>query len=92
MVATRHSNLERISQPQSFYRTTDNHLTVMSAKTDSLKDIFINVAGDETLTESQEEDPSREPMDERDQSVENQVITAAKDDGLEDAVDGIESN
>lgn len=64
----------------------------MTAKTDSLKNIYIDVAGDEPLTERQEEDPSREPMDEQVQSVENQVITAAKDDGLDDAVDGVASN
>lgn len=59
----------------------------MAANTDHLRDIILDVAGDETLTERQHEEPSRDPIDADDAEFENEIWSATIDDGLEDAVD-----
>lgn len=59
----------------------------MAANTDHLRDIFLDVADEETLTERQQEEPSRDPIDAGDAEMENEIWSATIDDGLEDAVD-----
>jgi len=58
----------------------------MAEKTDDLRDIFVEVAGSETVTESQREDVSRDPVDSQHVRVETEVPTAAREDGLSDAI------
>ena len=52
-----------------------------------LSELFVTVTGETATTERQEEDPSRDPIDERTASVES-VAESAKEDGLRDAVAG----
>lgn len=56
---------------------------------DDLSDLFVDVTGEEGTTEEQEEEPSRDPIDEDVESVET-VVESAREDGLGDAVDGAE--
>lgn len=60
----------------------------MTDDTDALRDIFLDVTGEETLTEHQEEAPSHDPIGERETELERHVSAAALDDGLGDAVAG----
>jgi hypothetical protein len=64
----------------------------MSTKTDALGDLYVEVTGGETVTESQEEGPSRDPIDEETASVEAEVSRAVTEDGLDDTVEGIEAD
>ncbi len=57
-------------------------------RTDDLRDIFLDVAEDGTFTERQEEGPSHDPIGEREAAIEAEVSRSARDDGLDDAVDG----
>lgn len=59
----------------------------MASNTDHLRDIFLDVAEDVTLTERQHEEPSRDPIEEGDAAIEADVWSATVNDGLEDAVD-----
>lgn len=59
----------------------------MSGNTDELRDIFLDVAGEETLVEPQEETPSHDPVEERDAEIEETVSVSVRNDGLDDAVD-----
>lgn len=60
----------------------------MSTQTDKLRDIFVEVAGEETVTDEQAEEPSREPVEEGDAELAAEAVEATRDDGLGDAVDG----
>lgn len=60
----------------------------MTDKTDDLRDIFLDVADEETLTEHQEEGPSRDPIEDSDAELEAAVVRSTREDGLDDAVDG----
>ena len=60
----------------------------MTQKTDDLTDIFLDVADGETLTERQQEGPSRDPIEESDAELEASVVRSTREDGLDDAVDG----
>lgn len=62
----------------------------MAAETDSLRELYLDVAGDETLTDSQEESPSHAPIEETETELERMVSDVLRDDGLADAVDGSE--
>lgn len=62
----------------------------MSTTTDSLRDIYLDVAGEETITEHQQEDRSRDPIDDQEAELEAQVSAVAMEDGLDDAVAGAE--
>ena len=53
----------------------------MTDDTDELADIFLEVSGEETLTETQEEGHSHAPIEDDDD------IPDPTEDGLEDAVD-----
>ena len=59
----------------------------MSAKTDSLRDLYLNVAGEEPITEPQEEGPSRDPIEAREADLEREISEFARQDGLEDALE-----
>lgn len=59
----------------------------MTGKTDDLTDIFLEVAEGETLTEHQDEGPSRAPIEKSDAELEAAVARSTKEDGLDDAVD-----
>ncbi len=62
----------------------------MSTTTDSLRDIYLDVAGEETITEHQQEDRSRDPIDDEEAEIEAVVSSVAMEDGLDDAVAGAE--
>ncbi|MFB6299664.1 MAG: hypothetical protein ABEH65_05325 [Halobacteriales archaeon] len=62
----------------------------MSTDTSTLKDIYLDVAGDDTLTEAQEEGPSHDPIEEREAAMEQEVSDFVRKSGLDDAVDGAE--
>jgi len=62
----------------------------MTEKTDALGDIFVDVAGETTVTESQREDVSHDPVDSDDLRLEEEVASAAREDGLTDAIAGAE--
>jgi hypothetical protein len=64
----------------------------MSAEPDALGDLYVAVTGEETVTESQREGPSRDPIDEETASVEEEVSRAVTEDGLDDTVEGIEAD
>lgn len=59
----------------------------MTEKTDALRDIFLEVSEEPTVTESQEEGPSRDPIEGPDAAVEEAVVGLLREDGLADAVD-----
>lgn len=62
----------------------------MAEKTDSLREIFVDVAGETTVTESQREDVSHDPADPDDRRLEEAVASAVREDGLADAIAGAE--
>lgn len=62
----------------------------MSTETESLRDLYLDVAGEETITEQQEDGPSHDPIEATDTSVGEDVSAMVCEDGLTDAVDGAE--
>jgi len=62
----------------------------MSVDTDSLRELYIDVAGEEVLTESQQEDPSHDPIGRSEAELEADVSALVRRDGLDDAVQGAE--
>lgn len=62
----------------------------MSRNTDPLRDIYLDVAGKETITEHQQDDRSRDPIEEEEAQLEAEVSSVAMEDGLDDAVAGAE--
>jgi len=68
------------------------HLPVsMSTETNPLRELYLDIATEETLTESQEVSPSHEPIEESEREVEQVVADVARQDGLTDAVEGAEN-
>lgn len=59
----------------------------MSAKTESLRDLYLDVADGATITESQQEGPSHEPIEDSAADLERKVSTFTQEDGLDDAVE-----
>lgn len=59
----------------------------MSSESDPLREIFLDVSEDGTLTERQEEGPSRDPIEDADAELEAAVSGMTREDGLEEAVD-----
>jgi hypothetical protein len=57
------------------------------ADRESLKEIFLQVSEDGTVTEPQEEGPSYEPIDDETAEQEGEVADSYAD-GLNDAIDG----
>lgn len=64
----------------------------MTTKTDSLRNLYLEVAGDRPIVETQEQEPSRDPIGEDESELEAHVSTVLREDGLDDAVDGVEMN
>ena len=62
----------------------------MSTRTESLRNLYLEVTGEETITETQEEEPSRDPIGEGETELEQEVSTLLREDGLDDAVDGVD--
>jgi len=62
----------------------------MSTNTDTLRDIYLDVAGEETITEHQRDHPSLAPINEEEAEIEAEVSSVAMEDGLDDAVEGAE--
>ena len=60
----------------------------MSEKTDSLREIALNLTDDGTVTERQQESPSHDPVGEEEARIAAEASASARDDGLDDAVDG----
>lgn len=58
----------------------------MSSDTDDLRELFVEVTDEETVTEHRREDPSRDPIEEDDEAL----VAAATEDGLDDAVAGFD--
>jgi division protein CdvB (Snf7/Vps24/ESCRT-III family) len=59
----------------------------MSTKTESLRDLYMDITGEEATTEPQQESPSHDPIEEQDADLERSLSTVTREDGLEDAVD-----
>lgn len=59
----------------------------MPENTDALKEIFLDVAGESTIVERQEESPSHDPIEERDAEIEEAVSVSVRNDGLDEAID-----
>lgn len=63
----------------------------MRKKTDTLRELYLEITDEETLTEPQEESPSRVPVDSVDAAVDEVVADIARHDGLDDAVEDFET-
>lgn len=62
----------------------------MSTDTDSLRDLYLDVTGEEEVTETQAEEPSHDPIED-DETAMAEVSDVVRRDGLEDAVAGAET-
>lgn len=62
----------------------------MSTKADELRDLYLDVADEATITESQEQDRNRDPLDATDEAIENEVADYQRQDGLDEALEGSE--
>jgi hypothetical protein len=51
-----------------------------------LRELFVTVTGSETVVTEQESDRARAPIDEQAATVESEAISAAREDGLQEAV------
>lgn len=69
----------------------DNLFLDMTDKTDDLRDIFLEVSDDGTVTERQREGPSKAPVDPSDAEATARAVRAVREDGLDDAVAGAEA-
>ncbi len=63
----------------------------MSADTDTLREIYMEVAEEPTVVERQEEEPSREPIEASESQLEAEVSSFARQHGLDDALEGVEA-
>lgn len=63
----------------------------MSTDTADLRQLYLDVAGEETVTESQEEEPSHDPIEESEFELEAEVQAFTTQDGLDDALEGLET-
>lgn len=63
----------------------------MSAETESLRDLYLDVAGEAMITETQEEGHSHAPLDDESE-VGAEVSAVIREDGLKDAVDGFDTD
>lgn len=62
----------------------------MSTDTDSLRDLYLDVTGEEEVTETQEEEPSHDPIESTEAAM-AEVWDVVRRDGLDDAVAGAET-
>jgi hypothetical protein len=63
----------------------------MTAETESLGELYQQITGESVVTESQGEEPSRDPIEETDADLERDVQAVTRNDGLGEAVEGGES-
>jgi len=63
----------------------------MSEKTDDLRDIFLDVSDDGTVTEHQREAASKDPVEDDDAAATAEAVRSLREDGLDDAVAGAEA-
>ncbi len=63
----------------------------MTVKTESLRDLYLDVTQTGFVTERQQETPSHAPIEEPELEIEKAVSSFVKDDGLSDAVEGTET-
>jgi hypothetical protein len=64
----------------------------MTDKTDALRDIFLEVSDDGTVTERQEERASKAPVGTDESEATAEAVRSVQEDGLDDAVEGAEAN
>lgn len=62
----------------------------MATKTESLRDLYMDVADEKTITEKQEEQHSHDPIGDGETELEEAVSATVVEDGLDGAVDGVE--
>lgn len=60
----------------------------MSTKTGELRDIFVSMSEDTTIIEEQQEHAVRDPLEAADDDLEREVSEYAREDGLDDALEG----
>jgi hypothetical protein len=63
----------------------------MTEKTDDLRDIFVEVTDEQTITERQQEGASKDPVDAETAAAASQAARSVREDGLDDAVAGAEA-
>lgn len=64
----------------------------MSVDTDRLRDIFLDITDNTTLTEHQQEDPSREPIGEPTTRLEDKLAGFTPHSGLTDTHEDVNPN
>lgn len=64
----------------------------MSVDYDDLGELFVAVTGGESVTARQQEDQSRVPVDARTATIEAEVVATTREDGLEEAVAGADTD
>lgn len=63
----------------------------MTDDTDDLRDIFLEVSDDGTVTERQREGASKDPVDKTEAEASAEAVRSVREDGLDDAVAGAEA-
>ena len=63
----------------------------MSAKATELRDLYLDLAEETTITETQQPDRNRDPLDTSEVEIEDEVTGYRRQNGLEDALEGVES-
>lgn len=76
---------------KDLYRIAISCPTVMGTNADELRDLYLEVADEETITESQEEEHNRDPVDTADAAIEAEVSHYRRNHGLDDALEGSEN-
>jgi len=61
----------------------------MATNTESLRDLYKDVADEEIITERQREQPSHDPIGDGEEAL-GETVSAVVEDGLDGAVDGVE--
>lgn len=64
----------------------------MPSKAEQLRSLYLDLAGEETITESQLDEQNRDPVESSDAALTAEVSGYLREDGLEEALDGVESN
>lgn len=64
-------------------------MLIMSTQVEALRDLYVEVAGEETVTERQIDVGSRDPI-EKESDPSDEVTQYVRENGLEDALDGAE--
>ena len=63
----------------------------MSADVEKLRNLYVELAGEETIVERQEGPKSRDPIDIVEDDVDAEVAKYLRNDGLDDAIAGAET-